>query len=95
VLAEARSESTAEHPANVRPLLRKEPFVLVTSAYHMLRSMRSFNKAGLNPIPYPVDFLASRGYGWLDVLPSFEDLWKMNLALREYQALILYTVKGW
>jgi uncharacterized SAM-binding protein YcdF (DUF218 family) len=95
VLAEARSESTAEHSTNVRPLLREEPFVLVTSAYHMFRSMRSFNKAGLDPVPYPVDFLSSRGYGWLDVLPSFEDLWKMNLALREYQALILYTVKGW
>ena len=95
VLAEARSESTAEHPTNVRPLLRKEPFVLVTSAYHMPRSIRSFNKAGLRPVPYPVDFLSSSGYGWLDVLPSFEDLWKMNLALREYQALILYTVKGW
>ena len=95
VLAEARSESTADHPANVLPLLRKEAFVLVTSAYHMPRSMRSFNKAGLNPIPFPVDFLSTNGYGWLDVLPSFEDLWKINLALREYQALILYTVKGW
>ena len=95
VLAEARSESTAEHPANVRPLLRKEPFVLVTSAYHMPRSMRSFNKAGLNPIPFPVDFLSTNGYGWLDVIPSFEDFWKMNVALREYQALVLYTLKGW
>jgi uncharacterized SAM-binding protein YcdF (DUF218 family) len=95
VLAEARSESTAEHPANVKPLLRREPFVLVTSAYHMPRSMRSFKRAGLNPIPYPVDFLSSGGYRWVDVLPSFEDFWKMNVALREYQALVLYTLKGW
>ena len=95
VLAEARSESTADHPANVRPLLNKGSFVLVTSAFHMPRSMRSFNKAGLNPIPYPVDFLSSGGYGWLDVLPSFENFWKMNAAIREYQALVLYTVKGW
>jgi uncharacterized SAM-binding protein YcdF (DUF218 family) len=95
VLAEARSESTAEHPANVRSLLKTGPFALVTSAYHMPRSVRTFRKAGLDPIPFPVDFLATNGYGWLDVFPSFEDFWKMNLALREYQALILYTVRGW
>ena len=95
VLAEARSESTAEHPDNVRPLLKEEPFALVTSAYHMSRSVGSFKKAGLNPIPFPVDFLSTNGYGCLDVIPSFEDLWKINLSLREYQALILYTMKGW
>jgi uncharacterized SAM-binding protein YcdF (DUF218 family) len=95
VLAEARSESTAEHPSNVQPLLRKGAFALVTSGYHMPRSVGTFRKAGLNPIPFPVDFLSTNGYGWLDVIPSFEDFWKMNLALREYQALILYTVKGW
>ena len=95
VLAEARSESTADHPANVRPLLNKGSFALVTSALHMPRSMRSFNKSGLNPIPYPVDFLSSGGYGWADVLPSFENFWKLNAAIREYQALVLYTVKGW
>jgi len=95
VLAEARSESTAEHPANVRPLLKKEPFVLVTSAYHMPRSVRSFKKAGLDPIPFPVDYLATNGYRWLDVFPSFEDFWKISVALREYQALILYAIKAW
>jgi uncharacterized SAM-binding protein YcdF (DUF218 family) len=95
VLAEARSESTAEHPSNVRPFLRKGAFALVTSAYHMPRSVRTFKKAGLDPIPFPVDFLSTNGYGWLDVFPSFEDFWKMNIALREYQALLLYTLKGW
>ena len=95
VLAEARSESTADHPNNVRPLLREGTFVLVTSAYHMPRSVRSFKKAGLDPIPFPVDYLATNGYRWLDVFPSFEDFWKISVALREYQALVLYSVKGW
>jgi uncharacterized SAM-binding protein YcdF (DUF218 family) len=94
-LAEARSESTADHPANVKLLLKRGPFVLVTSAYHMPRSVRTFRKAGLDPIPFPVDYLAANGYGWLDVFPSFEDFWKISVALREYQALVLYSVKGW
>jgi uncharacterized SAM-binding protein YcdF (DUF218 family) len=96
VLAEAQSGSTAEHPANVQPLVGNEPFVLVTSAVHMPRSMRTFHKASLTPIPYPVDFLSSGGpYGWSDWLPSAESLWKEGVALREYWALVFYSVKGW
>jgi uncharacterized SAM-binding protein YcdF (DUF218 family) len=96
VLAEARSGSTAEHPGNVRPLVKSEPFVLVTSAIHMPRTMRSFRRAGLDPIPYPVDFLAVTGpYGWSSWIPSVENLWSIGVALREYMALVLYTVKGW
>lgn len=96
VLAETQSASTAEHPANVRAMVKNEPFLLVTSAVHMPRSMRTFQKAGLKPIPYPVDFLALGGeYGWSSWLPSFENMWKLNVALREYMALLFYTVKGW
>jgi uncharacterized SAM-binding protein YcdF (DUF218 family) len=62
----------------------------------MPRAMRSFKKAGLNPIPYPVDFLTVEGgYGWMSVVPSVENLWKVNVALREYMAMVFYTVKGW
>lgn len=95
VVAEARSESTAEHPANVRPLLKGGPFALVTSAMHMPRSMRTFRRAGLTPIPYPVDFLSSDGYGWIDLLPSVECLWRIGVVLREYQALLFYMIRGW
>lgn len=96
VAAEARSESTAEHPSNIRPLLNPGRFILVTSALHMVRSIRSFRKAGLDPIPYPIDFLsAGSGYHWSDGLPSIENLWKLDVAAREYLALAFYTIKGW
>ena len=96
VSAEARSGSTGEHPGNVKPLLDDNPFVLVTSAIHMPRAMRNFKRAGLNPIAYPVDFLAVEGdYGWMSFIPSVENLWKLNVALREYMALAFYTVAGW
>lgn len=94
VIAESNSGSTEEHPMNVRPLLRDEPFVLVTSALHMPRSMRSFNRAGLNPAPYPVDYLAMGHYGWGDLLPSAENLWEAGAALREYEALVFYSIRG-
>jgi uncharacterized SAM-binding protein YcdF (DUF218 family) len=96
VSAEAKSESTAEHAVNVKALLDPGPFVLLTSAYHMPRAVRSFRKLGLDPIAYPVDFLVSGGdYKWPDFIPSLENLWKISVALREYLALTFYTLKGW
>ncbi len=88
--AESRSDSTAEHPANVKPLLRNEPFLLVTSALHMPRSVRSFRRAGMDPIPYPVDFLVRGNYGWMDFIPSMESWWNLNAGLREYAATLFY-----
>lgn len=93
--AEAISNSTAEHPANMLNLVENKPFVLVTSAYHMPRSMRAFLKAGLKPIPYPVDFLVQSHYGWNDLLPSAESLWKIQIALHEYIGLLYYKLKGY
>jgi uncharacterized SAM-binding protein YcdF (DUF218 family) len=95
ILAEARSHSTGDHSVNIKPFLQKAPFALVTSAYHMPRAVRTFKKAGLDPIPYPVDFLVlGGGYTGLDFIPSIENLSKLNVALREYLALLFYTVTG-
>jgi uncharacterized SAM-binding protein YcdF (DUF218 family) len=95
VSAESLSGSTAEHPRNVKKILGDESFILVTSAYHMPRAMRSFRKAGLKPIAYPVDFMTQGNYIWNDWLPSAESLWKVQVVFREYIALVFYTVKGW
>jgi len=95
ILAEADSDSTAEHPGNVRPLLDDGPFLLVTSAYHLPRAVRSFRRAGLDPIPYPVDRAVHPGRDWSGWLPATEGLTLLQLAWREYQALLLYTLRGW
>ena len=92
--SEARSGTTAEHPRNVRPLLKSEPFALVTSAYHLPRAMLSFRRAGLDPVPYPVNFMSPSHYRWVDFIPSLESLGRLNLALREYQGLLHYWISG-
>lgn len=94
VFAETRSSSTAEHPEAIKPYVHG-PFVLVTSAYHMRRTMRTFKKGGLAPIPYPVDFLVTGGFQWGDWIPSFENFWKLTIGFREYLALTLYWLNGW
>jgi len=92
--AEALSGTTAEHPRNVRPLLAQGPFALVTSAYHLPRAVLSFERAGLRPVPFPVNFMAHSYYRWVDFIPSLESFSRLNLALREYEALLLYWIKG-
>jgi uncharacterized SAM-binding protein YcdF (DUF218 family) len=92
-VAEKHSSCTAEHPAALKTMVHG-PFVLVTSAYHMPRCMRSFKKNGLSPIPYPVDFQTRETYSWNDWIPSTETYWKLNLGLREYLALAFYWLKG-
>lgn len=95
VLSESRSGSTAEHPQNVAPLLQPEPFLLVTSGYHLRRAMDSFRRAGYDPIAFPVDPLIHAGTSWTRWLPSFENLAVLQLLWREYLALALYRARGW
>jgi uncharacterized SAM-binding protein YcdF (DUF218 family) len=93
-ISEKQSSSTEEHPGAIKPYVQG-PFALVTSAYHMPRSMRTFNRGGLTPIPYPVNFMVSGDYHWGDWIPSFENFRILNIGFREYLALALYWLKGW
>lgn len=89
--SESESNSTIEHPINVKPILGASPFVLVTSAYHMPRAMAVFAKAGLNAIPYPVDrYALGGGYGWFDLIPSAGNLATIHVAMHEYIGLAWY-----
>ena len=93
-LAESRSARTTEHPRNLRPLIGNEPFILVTSAAHMPRAVRTFHQAGLDPIPYPVDFHILGDYRWEDWLPNTDNLVTVERALKEYLGLVYYAIRG-
>lgn len=65
-------------------------FVLVTSAAHMPRAMRHFQRAGLDPIPAPTQHLTGRSRrdrlaSWL---PSSGNLGKTERAWHEYLGLL-------
>ena len=65
--------------------------LLVTSAYHMPRAKRVFEKVGFSVEPYPVDFLvpAERNFDITDLLPSPKGLSDTSLALRETYGRIM------
>ncbi len=98
ITIEDRSRNTAENARLTRDLLRPQPgqrWLLVTSAYHMPRSVGLFRAAGFNVLPYPVDYRSSGT--WRDLLPSFEigsGLSRLDFATREWIGLVAYRLSG-
>ena len=57
IIAERESMNTKDHPVYLKSILKNDPFVMVTSAYHMSRAIKNFRAHGLEPIPMPTDFV--------------------------------------
>lgn len=68
-------------------------WLLVTSAWHMPRSMATFVKVGWNVTAYPVDFRTGVQTPWTDYsLDGGVDRWQ--LVLHELLGLVAYRVSG-
>jgi uncharacterized SAM-binding protein YcdF (DUF218 family) len=63
VLIESNSKNTFENAKFTKAILEKShlqpPYLLVTSAFHMRRSLMLFRHAGLQVDPYPCNFMSS------------------------------------
>lgn len=90
IILEEESKTTRESAKNVKQRVGKEPFFLVTSAYHMKRVMETFQKEGANPIPAPTDFKRKEQYDILDFFPDAQNLRNSDLAFHEYFGIIFY-----
>lgn len=65
MIFEGTSRDTIENAWKTKDIIQPkadEKWVLMTSAYHMPRSVGLFKKAGWNVIPYPVDYHALATY---------------------------------
>lgn len=70
-------------------------WILITSAYHMPRSMAVFEKAGWDVMPYPCD--ERTGPSFWSIFYEFNALWNLqmlSLATREWIGLIVYRLSG-
>jgi uncharacterized SAM-binding protein YcdF (DUF218 family) len=89
-------ENTADESVAVKELISpSKRIILVTSAYHMYRARRLFEKQGLIVIPYRVDFksLTTDSLTFMDYLPNAESLAKTELGLRELMGRLYYWLK--
>ncbi|HEY8129419.1 MAG TPA: YdcF family protein [Hyphomicrobium sp.] len=94
IVIENDSRNTYENATLTKALLKPTPqdrWLLVTSAYHMPRSVGVFRKVGFDVIPYPVDF---RTRGRRDALRPFDSiaagLERTDLAAKEWIGLFAY-----
>jgi uncharacterized SAM-binding protein YcdF (DUF218 family) len=79
-------ENTAEDAVAVKELIGPtKRIILVTSAFHMYRAKRLFEKEGFSVIPYKVDYKSERNkeITILDFLPSSEYLKITEIGFRE------------
>lgn len=65
--------------------LGQEPFALVTSAFHMRRSLAVFQAWGMRPVPAPADFRAHITWNQYQTwLPNAGALWGSEIAFYEH-----------
>ena len=98
ILLEDRSRNTVENAVFSKALAQPKPgerWLLVTSGYHMPRSVGIFRKVGFPVEPYPVDW---RTRGMADVFRLFptmgEGLRRSDIAVREWVGLAAYWITG-
>lgn len=102
ILITEKVSNTAAEAAVVADMIKKHKgeadkprILLVTSAYHMRRSVMLFERAGLEVIPYYVDFQVAVGKKWsvLDFIPQGGSLKQTEMALREVYGYLYYLCK--
>ncbi len=98
IAIEDRSRDTWENATFTKKMIgpkEGERWLLVTSAWHMPRSIGVFRAAGFAVEPWPVDY---RTAGWRDGLSFFQSpadgLRRLDLVAKEYSGMLAYWLKG-
>ncbi len=96
IQVEDRSVDTADQAVRVRRLVGEAPFVLVTSAVHLPRSMALFERQGMRPLPAPAQYLVRRQSRLRpgSFFPTSENLSKLTAAWHEYLGLLWARLRG-
>jgi len=93
IIIEDKSRDTFENAKFTQKICARLGFtnpILVTSAYHLKRAVKSFKKAGLEVLPFPSGFISWRDkqYKWKAYLPG--NFLTASIAIKEYLGLVFY-----
>lgn len=106
ILRDSVSVNTYENAVYVKRILEQQGIrrvLLVTSAFHMPRSLLIFRKLGMEVFPAPTDFravdLGPDNYSFVGLLlrclPDSEKLDQFSRSIREYIGILVYRLQGW
>jgi uncharacterized SAM-binding protein YcdF (DUF218 family) len=90
------SLNTGAEARSIAALTNGEPFLLVTSAYHMPRAVRLMERVNARPIPAPTDQQTGAAYAhyWNYFLPASAGLRRTERAIHEYLGLAASAVNS-
>lgn len=98
ILLEAQSRTTYENALFLKEMLSPRPdqrWALVTSAFHMPRSVATFRHLGFDVLPWPTDY---RTRGWQDIWRGFssppDGFQRLDTAFKEWIGLVAYRLSG-
>jgi uncharacterized SAM-binding protein YcdF (DUF218 family) len=102
ILIENETRNTAESAIEVRKILdsmgyRQNECILITSAFHMRRSLASYRKAGLELESFSTDFYSHPRYFAFDALfiPNHDAMTKWQKLAKEWVGIIAYKMAGY
>jgi uncharacterized SAM-binding protein YcdF (DUF218 family) len=98
LLEETTSRTTFENAVNTKELLASQGLsncLLITSGYHMPRSVGIFRKLGIDVVPWPADYRTDghEGLG-LDFTQPGRNSQNLATAIREWFGLVGYYFAG-
>lgn len=88
------SGNTYENALEVQKKVGSKSIVLVTSAGHMLRAMKVFQKLGMDPIPAPTHYMSRKDYYAVAYLPTPLALEYSDFAAHEYIGILWYRLRN-
>jgi len=100
---ENQSRNTYENVVFMKPMIlglgsngandTPKPWLLITSASHMYRSLQIFQKQGIDVIPVPVDYQTGNGLRW-DRFDLEDGMQNWNNLMHEFIGLLAYWITG-
>jgi len=97
---ENQSRNTYENVIFMKPMVHEidqtdpaKPWLLITSARHMYRSVLIFHKQGIEVIPVPVDYQTGNSLNWTS-FDLEEGAYQWNKLIHESVGLVAYWVSG-
>lgn len=92
---EEGSKNTYQEAIYLQPKLKKEPFILVTSAVHMPRAMQIFTQLGMHPIPAPTQYISKNYHPiFRYFIPKALNLAYADIAIHEYLGMFYNQLKN-
>lgn len=97
IFIEEKSKTTAENSKYIKEIMKSKNIksgILITSAYHMPRSMAIFKDKNFIFYPANAGYLGNfSNQKLLNYIPSFKNLFYLNIILHEYIGRVYYYIK--